>query len=89
MGNLIADLLAKASPMGQAMRQASGMVQQMQQGTPAGMLNQADPRIGQVMNYIQSTGLSAKDAFYALAKQKGVNPDDILSQVNSMMGRKN
>lgn len=62
------------------------MAQQIQQGTPMGMLSQADPRIGQVMNYIQSTGLSAKDAFYALAKQKGADPDQIIAMARSMMG---
>lgn len=88
MANLIADLLAKASPMGQAMQQASGMVQQLQQGTPAGMLSQADPRIGQVMNYIRGTGMSAKDAFYAMARQKGADPDQVIAMTRSMMNQK-
>ena len=38
-------------------------------------------QIGQVMDLVKRNGGDAKAAFYDLAKQKGVNPDDILNQL--------
>lgn len=38
-----------------------------------------NPQIKQTMNMIQQAGGNPRDAFYALAKEKGVNPDDILN----------
>ena len=38
-----------------------------------------NPQIKQVLDAIQKSGNNPKDAFYALAKEKGVNPDDILN----------
>ena len=43
-----------------------------------------DPRMGQVMNYINNNGGDAKAAFYNLAKQKGVDPNEVLSQLRSI-----
>ena len=40
-----------------------------------------NPQMRQVMNMIQTSGKSPKDLFYDLARQKGVNPDDILKQL--------
>jgi len=31
------------------------------------------------MKYIQQNGGNAKDAFYNMAKEKGINPDEILA----------
>ena len=45
---------------------------------------QSNPQLQQVMQYIQENGGDAKTAFYNLAKQKGVDPNDILNQVRSM-----
>lgn len=44
------------------------------------MINQ-NPQLQQVMNLINQNGGDAKQTFYALAKQKGVNPDDILNML--------
>lgn len=41
----------------------------------------SDSQIGQVMNVVQQNGGDAKQAFYNLAKQKGVDPNDILNQL--------
>ena len=49
---------------------ASGMVQNM-------LMN--DPRYGDVMKAINSHGGDAKAAFYDLAQQKGVDPNEILN----------
>ena len=40
-----------------------------------------NPQMKQAMDLIQQNGGDAKTAFYNLAKQKGVNPDDILNQL--------
>lgn len=48
-------------------------------------LTKSDPRMQEVMNVIQQNGGNAKAVFYSLAKQKGVDPNDILQQVQGMM----
>ena len=51
---------------------------------PQAMFNQmmmGNPQIKQVMDYINQNGGDAKAAFYKLADEKGVNPDEILSQL--------
>ena len=42
-------------------------------------LAQSNPQMKQAIEYIGQNGGNAKEAFYALAKQKGVNPDTILN----------
>lgn len=45
-----------------------------------GMINQ-NPQMKQVMNYIQQNGGDPKTAFYKLAEQQGVNPDEVLQML--------
>ena len=55
-------------------------------GNPQMMLNQMlaqNPQYKQVMDYIQQNGGDAKSAFYKMAQEKGVDPNEILSQLNS------
>ena len=40
-----------------------------------------NPQLQQVMNYVQQNGGDAKAAFYNLAKEKGIDPNTILSQL--------
>jgi hypothetical protein len=40
-----------------------------------------NPQYQQVMNYIQQNGGDPQAAFYKMAQERGVNPDDILSQL--------
>lgn len=40
-----------------------------------------NPRLKEVMNYVNQNGGDAKAAFYALAKQKGVDPEQVLSML--------
>lgn len=40
-----------------------------------------NPQMKQVMDLVNQNGGNPKDAFYALAKEKGVNPDDILNML--------
>lgn len=51
---------------------------------PQDMFNsmlQTSPQIQQVMSYINSQGGDAKQAFYNLAQQRGVDPQSILDQL--------
>ena len=40
---------------------------------------QSNPQMQNVMNYINQNGGDPKAAFYNLAKQKGVDPDEVLN----------
>lgn len=44
------------------------------------IINQ-NPQIKNVMDEVQKSGGTAKEAFYAIAKSKGVNPDDIIAML--------
>lgn len=46
----------------------------------ASVVNQ-NPQMREVINLVNQSGKSPKDAFYALAKQRGVDPDEILKQL--------
>ena len=46
-------------------------------GNPQMMLQQM-PQYRQVMDYVNQNGGDAKSAFYAKAKEMGVDPDEIL-----------
>ena len=82
MANLIANLLSTVSPMSQAMQKVGGVAQAMQSGNPMGALvGQNNPQMKQVMDY-------PKQAFYSLAKQKGIDPETFLNQVRGMMNRR-
>lgn len=52
-----------------------------------GIVNQAiqnNPQMKQVMDYINQNGGDPKTAFYKLAQEKGVDPEEILKQVNNL-----
>ena len=40
-----------------------------------------NPQVKQVLDYVNKNGGDPKTAFYALAKEKGVNPEEILKQL--------
>ena len=44
-------------------------------------LMQQNPQMRSIMQYVNSNGGDPKSAFYAMAKEKGINPEDILSQL--------
>mgnify|MGYP006988844137 CR=1 FL=1 len=53
-------------------------------GNPQAMMNQLaqnNPRIKQVIDLVNQAGGNPKEAFYTMAKQKGVNPDEILDML--------
>lgn len=53
-------------------------------GNPQMMLNQMvsqNPQMQQVMQYVKQNGGDAKSAFYKLANERGMNPDDVLNML--------
>ena len=44
-------------------------------------LAQQNPQVRQIMEMVRNSNMSPKDLFYKMAKEKGVNPDDILNQL--------
>lgn len=68
-----------AGRMGQA-KQLFNMVRSAQ--NPTAMVNQMlqqNPNYGEIANVLQKHNGDAKAAFYDLAQQKGVNPNDVLN----------
>lgn len=54
-------------------------------GNPQAMMSQLmqnNPQYSQVMKIIQENGGDAKAAFYNLAQQQGVDPNQILNMLN-------
>lgn len=51
---------------------------------PQALLNQmaqSNPQVKFVMDYIKNNGNDPKTAFYNMAREKGIDPDQILSQL--------
>lgn len=74
--------LARSNPMMARVKQMMGMINSS--GNPQAMMNQmltGNPQFKQVMDLINASGGDPKKAFYALAEQKGVDPNDILSMM--------
>lgn len=74
--------LMSSSPQMGAIKQMMNMVRGAQ--NPQAMMNQiltSNPQMKQVMDLINQSGGDPKKAFYALAEQRGVDPNDILSML--------
>lgn len=74
--------IARSNPMMSQIKSMMGMVNSAQ--NPQMMLNQLlnnNPHIKQAMDVINQCGGDPKTAFYKLAEQKGVNPQDILDML--------
>ncbi len=77
--------------LNQLMKQSNGMTNLMQMfnvvksaGNPQAMLMQmmkTNPQYAQVMNLVNERGGDPKSAFYSLAKEKGVDPNEILKML--------
>lgn len=53
-------------------------------GNPQMMIQQMisqNPQIKQAMDYVNQNGGNAKDAFYKLANESGVNPDEVINML--------
>lgn len=81
MGNPILNLLGQANPLatnlGQIMQTLKAVSNPL-----AALQNMAttDPRMQSVVNVINQNGGDPKRAFYAMAQQRGVDPNAILQQ---------
>ena len=74
--------LAKNNPMVQNVRQMIGMINGAQ--NPQYILNNLmmnNPQMKQVMDIISQAGGDPQKAFYTLAEQKGVDPQEILNML--------
>ena len=69
----------------QAIQQVKGVMNQIKMAqNPQYALTQMflnNPQLSQVINFIKSSGGDTQRAFYALAKQMNVNPQDVLNQL--------
>ena len=91
MINPFAMLLGKAAnnPAMQEISQMVGMVQAAKNPQAAvSQMVQNDSRMQQVMQYVNQNGGDAKAAFFNLAKQRGVDPNVIINQVQGIMRTK-
>ena len=74
--------IVRVNPMMQKVKQMMNMVNGAQ--NPQAMMNQLftnNPQFKQVMDLVQSSGGDPQKAFYALAEQKGINPQDVLDML--------
>lgn len=74
--------LAKSNPMMEQIKQMRTMLQTAQ--NPTAMLNQmvmSNPQLKQVMDIVQQHGGDSMKAFYAVAKQKCIDPNEILNML--------
>lgn len=74
--------IARANPMMGQIKQMMSMLRSS--GNPQAMLNQmvmSNPQIKQVMDIVQKHGGDPMQAFYAVAKEKGVDPNEILDML--------
>ena len=86
MSNPIMGLLGRTNPVMQGLSQMFGMVKASQNPMAAlQQMSQSDSRLQQVMNLIQQNGGDAKATFYKMAQQKGVDPNNIIRQLQGMM----
>ena len=53
-----------------------------------GAINQmaaSNPQMQQVMQFVNQNGGDAKQAFYNLAQQRGIDPNEVLNQLKGFM----
>ena len=58
---------------------------QMVKGGPQGMVQnmlQNNPQYKQIMELVRQNGNDPRKAFYSLAKQKGIDPDEIIKELS-------
>lgn len=85
MQNPILQDLTTRSPMPNNIGQIKQMMNMIQSaGNPQLMLQQMaqnNPQLRQVMSIVQQSGGDPKAAFYKMAQEKGIDPDQILSML--------
>lgn len=65
------------------MNSSNPIVQKLQSNMANQMANQIsnNPQLAQAIKYVNDNGGNPKDAFYKLAKEKGVDPQSILNSL--------
>ena len=87
MQNPILQALRNSSPVGvpNNLMQIKNMMNMVRSaGNPQAMLQnltQNNPQMQQVMNIVNQSGGDPKAAFYQMAKEKGVDPEQVLSML--------
>ena len=74
--------LARNNPMIGQVKQMMGMLKTAQ--NPQAMLNQMmmnNPKLKEVMDLVNQYGGDPEKAFYSLAEQKGINPQEVLDML--------
>lgn len=75
----------KSSPVNNNLNQIKQMMNMVRSaGNPMAMLQnmaQTNPQLKQVMDVVNTSGGDPKAAFYKIAKEKGVNPEQVLSML--------
>ena len=75
----------KSSPINNNLNQIKQMMNMVKSaGNPQAMLQsmaQSNPQMKQVLNFIGQSGGDPKTAFYKMAEEKGVDPEEILSML--------
>lgn len=84
MSNPILEMLNARAPMqmNSSLAQTISMIKNSR--NPQQMLQsvaQNNPQVRQVINMIQNSNMSPKDLFYKMAKQKGVDPNQIVNMI--------
>jgi len=75
MANRMGQTMAPIKNLMNTIRNASNPQMMFQQ-----MVSQ-NPKLQQVMKYIQDSGGDAKSAFYKMANEQGIDPNTILNQL--------
>lgn len=85
MQNPILQALTPRSPMANNLGQIKQMMNMVRSaGNPQAMIQsmaQSNPQLRQVMDIVNQSGGDPKAAFYKMAQEKGVDPEQILSML--------
>ena len=85
MGNMLLNLLGQTNPAMAAISQIARMMQTFSDPMSAvQQMAQSDPRMQQLSQVISQNG-GIQNAVYALARQKGIDPNVALQQAQQMM----
>ena len=86
MGNPILDMMTRTNTAMESFGKMVGTVQAAK--NPMGAISQMamnNPQMQQVMQVVQQNGGNAQQAFYNMCRQRGVDPNTIISQVQGLM----
>ena len=85
MINPMLQVLGRNQPLPNNLNQVKNMLNMVRSsGNPQAMLNNMlaqNPQMQNVINYINQNGGNPQQAFYKMAQERGVNPDDILNML--------